>query len=281
MKTYKIISMYDASTKRSKSVLLKMENFKDENEMKEHIKKIKEDQKIKNNVYKELIKSGVMPIKNVRDNAINMQNTLHLKLDGGTGNTTLILGSSKRGKTSLMLYIYKNFYMHDKDFITTLFSINSHIPEYNIDKNILKTNCFNKTSEKYIKLEKYINHKCKNKYKFLNIFDDIIDLKFKKLVNELILTYRNSNMSTILLMQYLYGVSKMMRSNINNIIIFGVNSDEAAQDLIKTYLKPYFMKLGYRTYEEQIKLFKDVTDNHGFFYIHPLSDSISFHRLQF
>lgn len=283
MSNHKIITLYDAETKKNKSLIFNTKNFASQVEIDAHVSKLKNEQKMRNKMYREMNKKGIIfnPIEKplITFNNIQIKNTFDLKLDNGTGNTTTIYGSGKRGKTSLCMYIYKKYYAVDKEFISSLFSINSHIPEYKVDKNLLKSNCFNSKSEKYIKLEKYIQQHTKNKYKFLNILDDIITVKFNKLINELILTYRNSNMSTIINTQYVFLLNKMLRANVNNVIIFGFNSTESIEDVIKTFLKPYFINLGYKKMHEQIELFKYVTDNHGFIYLHPISDTISFHRL--
>lgn len=291
MKMRKNISLYDAEKKKNTTVNLCLEDFESEKAMLEHIELLRTLQKAKNKEYKEAkqllvdmptqivsLQQYIEPVSSLFGNIV-IENDLKLKLDPKTGNSTCIFGSSKRGKSSLLMHIYNKYYRNDKDFISTLFSINSHISIYGGDNKLLKSNCFNTRSEKYIKLQKYINGKTKNKYKFLDMFDDIIDMKYTKLINQLILTYRNSKISTIMCLQYGYLLNKMNRANVNNVIIFGANSNEAIQDLITTFLKPYFVRLGYKNYDEQIALFKYVTDNYGFFYIHPLSDSISFHRI--
>lgn len=293
----KHITIYDAMLKKNKSYIFNVNNFKDENDMNEHIKKLREEQRIKNKEFRnnknqsqiinndnQIINNDNQPQiinnnMNKQFNNINILNTYDIKLDPNTGNSCVILGSSKRGKSTLMMNIYNKYYGYDKNNICTLFSINSHIGVYKSDKNLLVSDCFNGRSQKYIKLQKYINGKTKNKYNFLNMFDDIIDMKYSKLINQLILTYRNSNISTIMCLQYGYLLSKMNRANVNNIIIFGSNTNESIEDLIKTYLKPYFNKLGYKTFDEQMGLFKYVTNDFGFIYIHPKSDNITFHKL--
>jgi hypothetical protein len=287
--------LYDAETKRNHSKTLKLNDFASEEELLLKKKELQEEQKEKNRLYRQTkrkialeqplvyeernIKPLIEPIKNLF-NGIEIKNTLNLRLDANTGNTMVILGSSKRGKSTLMMEIYKQYYKEDKNFISTLFAINDQIPIYRGHKELIISNCFNTESIKYIKLQKYINNKTKNEYSFLNMFDDVIDIKHSKIVNQLILSYRNSNMSCIISLQYAYLVSKMMRANVNNIAIFDSNSNESITDLINLFLKPFFVRLGFKDYETQMTLFKYLTQDHGFILIHPMSDSISFHRLQ-
>lgn len=275
----KIISLYDAEAKKNKSYILNLNNFADEAALDAHIQQMRADQKQKNKAYRQrTIDYTDYKMSNL-STVVTIQNDYELILDPGTGNSTVILGSSKRGKSTLLMNIYDRYYSKDKKFISTLFSINAHIPIYKKAKRLLLSDCFNKRSQKYIKLQRYINSKTNNEYEFLNMFDDVIDMKHSKLINQLVLTYRNSHISTIMCLQYGYLLSKMNRANINNVFIFGSNSNESILDLIKTYLKPHFIRLGFKKIDDQVKLFKYVTDNHGFIYIHPVSDTISFHRL--
>lgn len=211
-------------------------------------------------------------------NKIEYNSELNMKWDdlGPQQASTILLGSSKRGKSTLLKYLFKRYYS-GKDFISTLFSINAHIPMYDDWK--LKCSVFNKRTEKYIEMEHHINKKTGNKYYFNNVFDDVLDIKYKTLLNNLLLTYRNSNMSTIVSLQYMFLLSKMVRANANNFLFFGFNSDEAILDVVKTFLKSHFQKMGIRNLTEMVAMYKKITDDHGFIYFNPISDSISYHRL--
>lgn len=131
-------------------------------------------------------------------------------------------------------------------------------------------------------MQKYINTKTKNKYKFCNLFDDIIDGaggKHGRIINQMILSYRNSNISLVMCLQYLFLLNKGNRSNVNNTIVGGANSAMDMQNLIENILKPYFVQLGYKSYPEQAMLFQECTKNYGFFYIDNLKNTISAFRL--
>lgn len=182
------------------------------------------------------------------------------------------------GKSTLLMHLYDKYYS-SKEFISILFSINPHINIYKDHKNLIQCNTFNKDTETLIKEQKYINVKCKNKYKFVNMLDDIIDVKFSALISNLILTYRNSNISSLISLQYPKLLNKSARANINNIILFNFNTDETIIDTIKLYLRNHFNKLGFKTFDEQLSLYKELTKNHGFIYLNTINNYISFHRL--
>lgn len=285
---YKKVTVWSAKHRKNKGYTINRNNFNSDAELEQYIKELKQYHKDKNKRHREseidsrLEKVGMpqKPKENPSHYAnIRFKEDINLKLDRNTGNSTIILGSSKRGKSTVLMYLYEKYYAHDKNFISTLFSINAHIDLYKNHKNLLKCNTFNDKAETYVQMEKYINSKTDNKYKFVNMFDDIIDQKYNKLINEMVLTYRNSNLSTLMCLQYVYLASKMIRANVNNILIFGFNNYAVELDAVKSYLKPYFVRMGLKTEEEQIDFFHHVTNNHGFFYLHPASDTISFHRL--
>jgi hypothetical protein len=258
---------------------------KDNNE--EFIKNIRYEQKIKNKIWRDNNprKRCATPIGKPEEKeseekinkSLNIEHKpeLNLKLDSGTGNTTCILGSSKRGKSTLLMYLFEKYY-NKKSFVNLLFSVNSHIKMYK-KNNLIK---FSKFDKDIIRDQLKIQKGTKNKYKFCNLFDDMITLK-KEEINNLILTYRNSKISSIISMQYGFLLSKMIRANANNFILFGFNSDEAIEDVIKLFLRSWMRKrFKVSSLEDMINIYKEITDNHGFIYLHPQTDSVSIHRLK-
>lgn len=208
---------------------------------------------------------------------ITYSKDIDLKLDSDTGNTLVLFGSSKAGKSTAMMRIYDKYYT--KKFISTLYSTNPHINVYKNRDKILICNTFNKQTEKIVKMEKFINTKTDNHYNFLNMFDDVLDVRYNKLINNMIMTYRNSNISTIMALQYVNLLNKSARSNLNAVCCFRFNTDESIEGIINMFLKGYFSKMGLKNIVDQINFYKEVTKDHGFIYLHPTSDTITFHRL--
>jgi ABC-type ATPase with predicted acetyltransferase domain len=232
-----------------------------------------EDDKLKNS---EKVKRHIVPPN--MEKLPQPDSEINLKLDQNTGNSCVILGSSKMGKSTLLMYLYDK-YFNTNDYISTLFTINAHINMYKDHKKLIICKTFNREAEKVIQMEKFINTKTDNKYDFVVMLDDIIDVRYSKLLNNLILTYRNSKISSFISLQYPKLLSKSARANINNIIMFNFNTDETCNDVIKLFLKNHFNKMGYKNEDEQLGLYKELTKNHGFIYLNTLHDHISFHRL--
>lgn len=287
----KIFSIYDAEKGHSVQRSVKKALFKDEDELNDYIKKVRREQTVINQEFKrnrmrkvidERMNKPIVDINsdlNISDKVIN--NLDNFVLDKGTGNSTVIFGSGKTGKTTLMMNtIYEKYYKPSKEFISTLFSGNKQLEIYK-DKQLIVADGFNKRSEKAIKMSKYINMKTKNHYEFLWMFDDIIDMKFSKIINDMILSYRNSNLSSVICLQYIKLLNKQNRANTNNIIIFRNHTDESIKDVIDTYLKYYFVNMGLDNYKDQYNFYKQVTEDHGFIYICTKLNRISFHKINY
>lgn len=193
---------------------------------------------------------------------------LKLKLDKDTGNSIVIFGRSKGGKTTLMMDTIFPQYFNNNSYIATLFAGNPQIDLYKGYKRLIVTNS---NCGDYIKAQKLVNIKTDNHYKFVNLVDDNINLRYNNFVNESILTLRNSNLSTILCFQYARHLSKQARPNVNNLIFLNLGNDEATKEAIDIFLASYFRRLGYNTLPLMIEYYNKMTSNFHYFYLHQPS----------
>jgi Cdc6-like AAA superfamily ATPase len=274
-----------SETGKARTVSINKDNFKTDDDAVLYARELQKENREKNKLYKidkthqkleTLVKRNV---DTTPSNNIEIQSNVNMEIDPGTGSTVCIYGASKRGKTTLMMYLYDKYFSSTKK-VNTLFSGNPHLNIYKNDPNLLISYGFNATSAKYIKLQQFINTKCNNKYHFTNLFDDIIDQKYAPIMNKLILTYRNSNISSIMCLQYVYLLSKQNRSSVNHTFVFGANSNEDCENMINLLLRPHFRTLGLVTLGDQVAFFKKMTENHGFIYLDNIKNRISFHRLE-
>lgn len=193
---------------------------------------------------------------------------INLQLDPKTGNSTVILGSSKAGKSTLLMYLYNKYY---KDYISVLFSDNPQIDLYK-DKKLIKSAFF---IPQIIKDFHRINRNTKNKYEFCCLLDDIVNEKEDEMLKRLVLSFRNSNISSIVSIQSPTLLNKSNRSSINNIIFFRFNTDEMIEQVIKFFLTSFLTG----KMEDKIKQYKDMTKDHQFIYLNPRENKISIHKI--
>ncbi len=78
---------------------------------------------------------------------------------------------------------------------------------------------------KILQVLKKLNDSTHNKFKFLVIFDDILQLR-GMLLTKCILTLRNSNISTVISIQYEKLMNPAQRSSVHNMYIFPLRTDQ-------------------------------------------------------
>jgi len=192
--------------------------------------------------------------------------------DDKFGMSFLLLGATRSGKSTLMLHLWEHFFKSQICILHTA----SHQSE--IYKPLAKAvACAPMFCSELIAETSKINGATKNYYKFCHIVDDVVDKKNNKELIKLLTIGRNHRLSTVITGQELSIFNAIGRSNINFVCLFKLGSDMAIEKVIKQYLRSSFpsdMALN-----DMIKVYKKVTENHGFFCIDNLNDKIFISRL--
>ena len=278
--TYHCAKKYDETGTGCVSKRFKGSDFQNEEEMLNAIRLFKEDMKLKNKEYRmsQVIEEAPNESIIIEEMIPDFKNDINLKLNKGTGNTTTLIASSQQGKSYMMTKIYQKYYSSGK-WITTLYT---QSPQSFGGINSVKSSnliIFPGFDNKVILCERLINRGTDNKYNFCNMFDDQINIRDNKIINDSILTFRNSNMSTVLCIQYSNLLSKMSRANYNNILLGKLNTDEAIEVAIKTFLRQALKNIGINSLADQINFYKKNIKDYGFIHYIPSEDTISFVRL--
>jgi len=175
-------------------------------------------------------------------------------VDKPSGTTALVLGSSFSGKTSLLVHaldlITKGKY-YDVIVVMTE-SINAE-PLKKLPGNVLISNAF---FPGLIKLAYDINRATNNRYRFLFVLDDIVNFRGKDSFQKLILTYRNSGISTIVLTQYSKLLAPSQRSSVHKIYFTGARDYNSREYIVKNWLKGHMQDRGILKKEAQDEWFK-------------------------
>jgi len=186
-----------------------------------------------------------------------------------------IIGSSKSGKTTFLKYLVKKYFTDEIKVLMT------QSPQADIYETIKKECVFCPAFIPDIIKECYkINKETKNHYKFLNIIDDVADIKAKNhpQMSKLLCLYRNSNISACVCGQDAFMLNANGRANVNYVCLFYQNTDNRCEDNIKAFLRSYFprnLKM-----EEKIQLYKALTSDHSFLFIDNLNNTITRCRLK-
>jgi GTPase SAR1 family protein len=197
-----------------------------------------------------------------------------IKLTPNTGSTLLIIGPSKKGKTHLVKELYNKYFTK---YISSLFTDSYNVYENSFPKDVVIFKCF---EPDIISMAKEINDGTKNHYNFLFILDDLIEIKGEKRLINMFLTYRNSNISTIVSIQDDKLVDIKVRSNANHIFIFQPNTDLAAEKIIKTYLLGFMSNGVFGDFlkefgmPERIFWLRNILEDHRFIHIDVLNNYV-------
>ena len=195
------------------------------------------------------------------------------EFDFTTGNTWLLLGSSKSGKSTCMLDYYNRENEKYKDSVNILFAGNVQAKIYDDgDKKLIKTHIY---ENEIIKTIVKIQRGTKNKYKFLLMFDDIVDhsTKDSETMKKLITSYRNSVISSFISLQAPKLINRVNRGNINLITFHAFRNDEQAEDIIKQFLNSKKPFKGLKM-DEKINLYHRLTANYQFIVLDTLKNEI-------
>lgn len=209
----------------------------------------------------------------------------NIELDEHTANTICVSGSSKRGKSTLMVAIYNRYFANDHDLITILISPSCHIKLFDSLKNVYKINKFNKDTVQLMKSIKRIQNRTNNAYKFLYLIDDCVDLRYSKILDDAILTMRNCDISTIISIQYCRIISVQARSSLNQIICFAMNTDQSINNTLDSFFRSEFRDVtGIKNKEDLIREYRQITQKeykgHSYLLYNVFNGELSHHLLE-
>lgn len=148
--------------------------------------------------------------------------------DSDGGRTSLIGGSSFTGKTYFLVNEINKLRRDEYDCILVMTESRNAKDLKTINED-LHLQIVEGYRPDLINKLKRINDKCENRYRFLIIMDDIVDQKNSSTLLKSILTYRNANISTCILIQYLKLIPKAARGSFHQVVLTGFRSLEDYQ----------------------------------------------------
>lgn len=202
-------------------------------------------------------------------------------MDNNTGSSLLLLGSSKAGKTTFLIYLYDALFSDKKQnsckggYLPILFSQNKHAQIYKDPRmeDVIKCDKFTKASETLIYKCQKINQELdkieEDPVNFLIILDDVISIKRGGIISNLILTLRNSNISSIISLQYPKLFGPDCRGNVNNILFFAFNIYATIETVIKEFLSHVFKAQGFLKMADMVNEYIRLTNDYHFLYFNP------------
>jgi len=196
-----------------------------------------------------------------------------LKLQGKkkqNGITFALIGSSGAGKSTLLDVIFLNDIYGkraDKNYIKVVFTESPHCDAFQdlgtdvcidgcgVDLDLI--NWFYQMNLKYDRI-----------YDFVIILDDCIHLRYQKQIEKMFLVMRNTNISSVVSLQYCNLIPKSIRTSVYFIFCMHLNTTEAVAMMIDSFISMYIPG---KTRNAKMEYYVKWTENHQFFMIDNLS----------
>jgi GTPase SAR1 family protein len=185
---------------------------------------------------------------------------LTLPVNGGV--SFGLIGASRSGKTTLMKYLYRRFF---KKHLTVMTTMNPQATIYkDLSSKILISPQYH---PEILRDMKEINTVTDNKYDFLFISDDCVDLKIKNdpEVTRALTIYRNAGLSSIWSFQGRTLMNAVGRNNLNYIAVLKQQTPLEWESVIKEFLSMW-LPIG-MTMREMVSYCQAATEDHQFFWI--------------
>jgi hypothetical protein len=195
------------------------------------------------------------------------------------GVTFAFIGSSGCGKSTLIRKVFiddlftKRAKEEDgKEFIIQVFTESSKSDAFDglaKDKNILM-DCKG-LDEDNINWCYHTNENYDKKYNFMIILDDVLEIQYKKLVRRMFLIMRNTNISSLVSLQYPNLIPKSVRTSVYFTVLFFLNTDEGIELAVRGWLSAY---LPGKAIKEKVLAYRSWTqgeDGHQMFLLDNLN----------
>lgn len=117
----------------------------------------------------------------------------------------------------------------------------------------------------------HMNENYNKKYNFFVMLDDVLDVRYKDLVQRMFLTMRNTNISSLISIQYPKLIPVSIRTSVYFALFFFFNNDEATEQAVRGWLSAY---LPGKSIREKIYYYREwvlQNDGHNMFLMDNLN----------
>jgi len=201
-----------------------------------------------------------------------------------SGSTVLCCGSSKRGKSLLLLKAWERYFKNEKNMIVILISPSCNIPMFKTMKGVIKINRYDKQTDALLKKIFKLQNLTHNAYKFTFLIDDCVSNSYTQSLNFLFLVARNLLISTFCCVQRETLVSRSARSSANNVVTFGINTEQCIKGILESFYMTELKELsGLTKKDDLIHEFRRLTSmggGHSFLVYIPFTRELKHYLLE-
>jgi len=199
----------------------------------------------------------------------------HLKANGIT---FAFMGSSGCGKSTVIceLFIDRIFGKKaskargDKEYIIQIFTMSAKSDAFKeLPKEIIVDD--KGFDEDSINFCYHMNENYEKKYNFFLMLDDVLELRHKAMIQRMFLTMRNTNISSLVSLQYPKLIPVSIRTSVYFALFFYFNNDEATEQAVRGWLSSFLMGASIREKMESYKEWVAGNDGHNMFLMDNLN----------
>lgn len=194
------------------------------------------------------------------------------------GITFAFMGSSGCGKSTVIMKVFIGSIFgkkatrlrKDKEYIIQIFTQSAKSDAFReLPKDVLVDS--KGLDEDNINFCYHMNENYNKKYNFFLMLDDVLDIRYKDLVQRMFLTMRNTNISSLLSLQYPKLIPVSIRTSVYFALFFFFNNDEATEQAVRGWLSAY---LPGKSIREKILYYREwvlQNDGHNMFLMDNLN----------
>ena len=162
------------------------------------------------------------------------------------GITFALMGSSGCGKSSVIIHVFieqifgkkATRFRKDKEYIIEIFTMSAKSDAFkSLPKDIMVDP--KGLDEDNINFCYHMNENYNKKYNFFLMLDDVLDIRYKDLLQSMFLTMRNTNISSLVSLQYPKLIPVSIRTSVYFALFFFFNNDEATEQAVRGWLSAY------------------------------------------
>ena len=189
--------------------------------------------------------------------------------ENSEGITVAIIGSSGCGKSTMLRRIFlDDIYRPDdnpeKDYIVTIYTESARSEAFrnmsrkiNIDRYGIDDNQLNNMKRQNDEMDK--------EYNFVVVLDDCIHVRYQSVIEKMFLTWRNTNITSIISLQYPNLIPKAIRCSVYFTFLFCLNTEEGILIAVEGWLSAYLEGRNMREKMDTYRRWTHGGDGHRFF----------------
>lgn len=183
------------------------------------------------------------------------------------GITVAVMGGSGHGKSTLLRKIFIDGLYSSKDHIVQVFTLSEHSNAFkNMSKNVIVDG--NGVDVDTINFMYKMNCAYDKTYNFVAILDDCIHIRNVNMIEKMFLIMRNSNITSIVSLQYMKLIPVSIRNSVYFAICMGFNGEAGDEHCVQNYIWGYLPGNNLR---EKVYHYKQWVQGYRFFLLDNLN----------